>query len=101
MAANDATLPGALLRAAGLKNLVTGPKPAYPLLTPEDMGRLRPEVVCLPSDPYEFGPAEVEELARLTGACRLALIPGPWLTWYGVRTAKRCRYLRQFLAVTT
>ena len=61
----------------------------YPIVELDQIVAAAPEVILLPSEPYEFGPRDVLELAALTLPAarngRIHLIDGTLVSWYGPR----------------
>jgi ABC-type Fe3+-hydroxamate transport system substrate-binding protein len=61
----------------------------YPLVEVEQIVAAAPEVILLPSEPYDFGPRDVLELAELALPAarngRIHLIDGTLVSWYGPR----------------
>jgi ABC-type hemin transport system substrate-binding protein len=61
----------------------------YPIVELEQIVAAAPEVILLPSEPYDFGPRDVLELAALTAPAarngRIHLIDGTLVSWYGPR----------------
>jgi ABC-type hemin transport system substrate-binding protein len=74
-----------LLGLAGGEPVLDDPASRYPRLDPGAVAALGPEVVLLPSEPYEFGVADAEEVAATFGVPRVELVDGRALTWYGPR----------------
>jgi ABC-type hemin transport system substrate-binding protein len=86
-----------LLRLAGGEPVVTADR--YPRLDPAEVAALGPEVVLLPSEPYEFGPRDADEVAAWpVGAARL--VDGRALTWYGPRIPAALASLTEVLRET-
>jgi ABC-type hemin transport system substrate-binding protein len=84
------TYGSSLLEALGHGNVV-GPGERYPVTTLEELVRLEPEIVLLPSEPYVFGPRhQAEVAAALTGA-DVRLVDGRDLFWWGIRTPVAAR----------
>ena len=61
------------------------------------MAALAPELVLLPSEPYEFGAADAEEVAAAFGGSRVELVDGRALTWYGPRIPAALASFRELL----
>jgi ABC-type Fe3+-hydroxamate transport system substrate-binding protein len=74
-----------LLGLAGGEPVLDDPASRYPRLDPGALAALGPEVVLLPSEPYEFAAADAEEVAATFGGPRVELVDGRALTWYGPR----------------
>jgi ABC-type Fe3+-hydroxamate transport system substrate-binding protein len=84
----------------------------YPLLDLDDLLRSAPDLILLPDEPYAFGQADVEELARLDlpasrtswgGSSRgpaIHLIDGTLVSWYGPRIAEAIRVLAGLFAIS-
>jgi len=61
----------------------------YPIVELEQIVAAAPEVILLPSEPYDFGPRDARELAGLTLPAarngRIHFIDGTLVSWYGPR----------------
>jgi ABC-type Fe3+-hydroxamate transport system substrate-binding protein len=86
-----------LLGLAGGEPVLDDPATRYPRLDPEALAALAPELVLLPSEPYEFGKADADELAATFGGARVELVDGRALTWYGPRIPAALAAYRQLL----
>lgn len=84
MAVGPDTYADDLLRTCGFANVLSGWDAPYPRLDPALV--LRPEVVLLPSEPYEFGPKDLPAVAELLGAVPHRFVDGRLLTWHGPST---------------
>ncbi len=73
----------------------------YPIVHDDEIVAAAPEVVLLPDEPYAFGPADAEELARLPIPAarnrRVHRIDGTLVSWYGPRVARALETLRPLL----
>ncbi|MEE8602382.1 helical backbone metal receptor [Euzebya tangerina] len=78
-----------LLWQAGFGNVLSGFDEPYPRL--EEGLVFGQDVVLLPSEPYEFGPADLEAVAALAGPGPTEFVDGQALTWHGPRTADALR----------
>ncbi|OZC01838.1 helical backbone metal receptor [Rubricoccus marinus] len=73
----------------------------YPVLTPEAITALAPDVVMLSSEPYPFAQKHIAELQPLAPEAEIVLVDGEAFSWYGsrMRTAPDALHaLRQSLA---
>jgi len=86
-----------LLGLAGGEPVLDDPATRYPRLDPATMAALAPELVLLPSEPYEFGAADAEEVAAAFGGSRVELVDGRALTWYGPRIPAALAGFRELL----
>jgi ABC-type Fe3+-hydroxamate transport system substrate-binding protein len=86
-----------LLGLAGGEPVLDDPAGRYPRLDPGALAALGPEVVLLPSEPYEFAAADAEEVAATFGGPRVELVDGRALTWYGPRVPAALASFRQLL----
>jgi ABC-type hemin transport system substrate-binding protein len=90
MAVGGDTYASSLLELCGGTNVFAdhGDR-RYPIVELEQIVAAAPEVILLPSEPYDFGPRDVRELAALTLPAarngRIHLIDGTLVSWYGPR----------------
>ena len=82
--AGPPTYAADLLGLAGGEPVLDDPTTRYPKLDLEELAARAPEVVLLPSEPYEFGQADADEVAA-TFAGPGSSWPTAALTWYGPR----------------
>jgi ABC-type hemin transport system substrate-binding protein len=83
MAAGRGTFVDDLLGRAGFVNVVGDD--GYPRLDAAPPGAA---VVLLPSEPYAFGPGDLEPLRAWAGAVAHRFVDGRLLTWHGPSTAQ-------------
>jgi ABC-type Fe3+-hydroxamate transport system substrate-binding protein len=86
-----------LLGLAGGEPVLDDPASRYPRLDPAALAALGPEVVLLPSEPYEFAAADADEVAATFGGPRVELVDGRALTWYGPRIPAALAGFRELL----
>lgn len=85
-----------VLRRLGYEVVAPDAEPGdrYPRFAPEDVTRLRPEVVVLPDEPYAFtaddGPDAFDGIP-------VAFVPGRLLTWYGPAMVEALHHLPSML----
>ncbi len=82
-----------MLRRGGFEN-VCADRTRYPVLTPEEIHALHPEVVLLSSEPYPFKEKHIEELRPLCPEATFLLVDGQPFSWYGARLLETPAYLR-------
>jgi ABC-type Fe3+-hydroxamate transport system substrate-binding protein len=88
------TVAGDLLAQAGFTTVPEAPR--YPRVELDDVRALAPQVVLLPSEPYEFGE---RDLAAFDGwDADVRFIDGQVLTWWGPRTPDAVAALRALAA---
>jgi ABC-type Fe3+-hydroxamate transport system substrate-binding protein len=90
MAVGGDTYASSLLELCGGANVFAdcGDR-RYPIVELEQIVAAAPEVILLPSEPYDFGPRDALELAALAVPAarngRIHLIDGTLVSWYGPR----------------
>jgi ABC-type hemin transport system substrate-binding protein len=90
MAVGGDTYASSLLELCGGANVFAdrGDR-RYPIVEFDQIVSAAPDVILLPSEPYDFGPRDVLELAALTLPAarngRIHLIDGTLVSWYGPR----------------
>jgi len=82
-----------LVQSAGGRN-VLGDCGRYPSLAIDDVLALRPDIIFLPDEPYEFSIADAREIR---GPRVIGPFPGHLFTWHGTRTILGLRFLRECL----
>jgi ABC-type Fe3+-hydroxamate transport system substrate-binding protein len=86
-----------LLGLAGGDPVLDDPATRYPRLELADLAARAPEVVLLPSEPYEFTRADADEVAAGFAGARVELVDGRALTWYGPRIPAALASFRELL----
>jgi iron complex transport system substrate-binding protein len=101
MAFNADTYAHDVLRMMGFTNVYAAAGERYPATTLDEAIELRPDVVLLPDEPYEFRDQDVEELRKVLPpglARRVLIISGRDLHWYGVHMVGGLKSLARRLA---
>jgi ABC-type Fe3+-hydroxamate transport system substrate-binding protein len=80
------TFGSSLLELLGWDNIFAGAASRYPEVTLEEAAAAGPDVVLLPSEPYEFKDRHVPEVAGALPGARVLLVDGHDLFWWGIRT---------------
>jgi ABC-type Fe3+-hydroxamate transport system substrate-binding protein len=88
MTVSDDTYVADLLSLAGGTNVYGSESARYPVTTPEQARRRRPEAHFFPDEPYAFREARhASEMSELFGrAARLLFVAGDDYCWHGFRT---------------
>ncbi len=86
------TFVSALLSEAGGVNVAPAGPGRYPPAGPRELADAQPDVVLLPSEPYDFRAGHVAELGPLHPRARL--VDGQLLCWHGARLEAGLAYLR-------
>ena len=101
MAFNADTYAHDVLRMMGFNNVHASMGDRYPVTSLEEALDLRPDVVLLPDEPYEFTDRDVDELRKTLPAGlarRVLIISGKDLHWYGVHMVNGLKSLANRLA---
>jgi ABC-type Fe3+-hydroxamate transport system substrate-binding protein len=80
------TYGSSLLALLGVDNVFADAATRYPEVTTDEVAARRPDVILLPSEPYEFRPKHAEELRREVPDAPVSFVDGRDLFWWGVRT---------------
>ncbi|MCA8953362.1 MAG: ABC transporter substrate-binding protein, partial [Planctomycetes bacterium] len=85
MSVNRHTFISDVLRLAGADNVCADAAARYPEVTPAAVLARRPDLVLLPSEPWEFDTEQRDELARAHtfGGAALVLCDGRDFCWHG------------------
>ncbi len=92
------TFGSSLLDLLGWDNVFSGAASRYPEVTLEEAAALAPDVVLLPSEPYEFKERHVAEVADAIPGARVLPVDGHDLFWWGIRTPGAVERLAAVLA---
>lgn len=98
MAISQATYGGSLLAHLGIDMIDVDDRATYPTVELDEVAAAAPELVIVPSEPYEFGPAHLDELRRAISTATLVEVDGQDLFWWGIRTAGAISRLSTALA---
>lgn len=96
MTIGAATYGAALLDELGIDVLAFGDV-AYPAIDIADVTASRPDLVLVPSEPYEFNDEHLDEIAAAVPNARIIRIDGQDLFWWGIRTPAALRRLAEAL----
>jgi ABC-type hemin transport system substrate-binding protein len=84
MSISDETYGGSLLAQLGIELVTASSATPYPAV---DLDELRsPDLVLVPSEPYEFIDSHLDELRRALPDTRVIRVDGQDLFWWGIRT---------------
>lgn len=86
MSINRQTYGASMLAHLGCSLVTEQLEPAYPEVTLEQIRELGPDVVAVPSEPYEFTDDHLGELSAALPAARVVRVDGQDLFWWGSRT---------------
>lgn len=84
MAVGTGTYVDDLLERCGFVNVAAGLPGRYPRLDAQH--GLTPSAVLLPSEPYPFGPGDLDAVGGLVGPVAHRFVDGQLLTWHGPDT---------------
>jgi ABC-type Fe3+-hydroxamate transport system substrate-binding protein len=88
MSINGRTYGAALLDHLGCTVLTAELDEAYPEVELDQLSVWAPDVVAVPSEPYEFADAHVDELQEASPASAVVRVDGKDLFWWGSRTPR-------------
>ena len=86
MSIGAATYAASLLDRLGVDLVTTGGPTAYPVVELEEIAAHRPDLVLVPSEPYDFTAEQVAELRATFAEAEVVLVDGQDLFWWGART---------------
>lgn len=91
------TYGSSLLAAIGLTNVFADAPVDYPEVTLEQAAEFDPDLVLVPSEPYEFSDGHLTELEAVAPTVR---VDGQDLFWWGTRTTNALQRLHRHLGDT-
>lgn len=81
------TYGASMLEHLGIELVATGSSESYPTVELDDVAELAPQLVLVPSEPYDFSDEHVAELRDRFTHARIVRVDGKDLFWWGARTA--------------
>jgi hypothetical protein len=97
MTISGATYGGSVLGRLGIDLVGAGSHVAYPVVELDQVAA--PDLVLVPSEPYEFSDAHLDELRHGFPEARIVRVDGQDLFWWGIRTPAAIRRLAGALDV--
>jgi ABC-type Fe3+-hydroxamate transport system substrate-binding protein len=91
------TYGSSLLDVLGVSNVFADSVERYPEVTLAEVAARAPNVILLPSEPYDFGPEHAREIAREVTGVPIAYVDGRDLFWWGIRTPPAAARLAETL----
>jgi ABC-type Fe3+-hydroxamate transport system substrate-binding protein len=80
------TYGSSLLDVLGVSNVFADSLHRYPEVTLAEVAARAPNLILLPSEPYEFGPEHAREIEREVTGVPIVFVDGRDLFWWGART---------------
>ena len=84
-----------VMRLWGLRNVCEQAE-RYPVLEPERLAEIRPELIMLSSEPFPFKDKHQAEMEEYCPDSKVVLVDGQWFSWYGSRMADAFRELNHW-----
>lgn len=99
MSFNQDTYLHDLLATVGADNVCADMEGRYPVISDDAIHDLKPELVLLLSEPFEFGISHQSEIlrSRLFPGCQVLLVDGRDYTWHGSMTGEALGRIHDFL----
>jgi len=98
MTISSGTYGGSLLAHLGIDLIGTNDDADYPTVELADVTDEHPDLVIVPSEPYDFGTAHIAELAEAIQGAHVVEVDGQDLFWWGIRTPAAIARLMAVLA---
>jgi len=80
------TYGSSLLDVLGVTNVFSESLERYPEVTLTEVAARAPNLIVLPSEPYDFGPEHALEVERAVRGVPIVFVDGRDLFWWGIRT---------------
>lgn len=84
MVAGGDTFINEMMRFAGFQNLLEN-QPRYPEITLDQLAKMNPDAILLPSEPFPFKEKHLAEFQRICPNAAVQLVDGELYSWYGNR----------------
>ena len=100
MSINEHTYGASVLERLGIESVTAGSPDPYPTVDVTEIAALGPDLVLVPSEPYEFSESHLAELHRSIPDATIVRVDGRDLFWWGIRTPAAIRRLARVIGVT-
>jgi ABC-type Fe3+-hydroxamate transport system substrate-binding protein len=94
------TYGASLLDVIGVGNVFADAFDRYPEVSLVEVAARAPNLVILPSEPYEFGPEHAREIEAEVGGVPIVFVDGRDLFWWGIRTPLAAARIAEALAAS-
>lgn len=98
MTISATTYGASLLAHVGIDLVSVADESAYPTVDLDEIAAAAPDLVVVPSEPYEFGASHLAELDRAVDGAAIVQVDGQDLFWWGIRTVGAVSRLAAALA---
>jgi ABC-type Fe3+-hydroxamate transport system substrate-binding protein len=93
MSINEHTYGASVLNRIGIELVTAGSADPYPTVELSDVAVRDPELILVPSEPYEFSDSSLGELRAVMPDATIVRVDGRDLFWWGIRTPAAIRRL--------
>lgn len=101
MSISEHTYGGSLLERIGIELVTAGSPDPYPTVDLTEVAAHAPDLVLVPSEPYEFSESHLAELHGAIPNATIVRVDGRDLFWWGIRTPAAIRRLAVVAADVT
>ena len=85
-----------MLEICGFEN-VFGVQTRYPIITPDDLQKERPDYIFLSSEPFPFKDKHINEIEKILPDSKVVLVDGEYFSWYGSRMLAAADYFERLI----
>jgi ABC-type hemin transport system substrate-binding protein len=86
MSISERTYGASVLRRLGIDVVTTGAAVDYPIVELDAIAEHAPDLVLVPSEPYDFTEVHLDEMRAALASSRVMRVDGRDLFWWGART---------------
>ncbi|MEO3407455.1 helical backbone metal receptor [Mucilaginibacter sp. CAU 1740] len=88
-----------MLKICGFTNAVMQER--YPVVTPDQLIEVDPDIILLSSEPYPFGQKHIDEFKIMLPNAKIILVDGEMFSWYGSRLLYAPEYFKGLINEVT
>jgi ABC-type hemin transport system substrate-binding protein len=99
MTISSTTYGGSVLSHLSIDLVPVSDGSPYPHVELDEVAAAEPDLIVVPSEPYEFGARHVGELGAALPDAHIIEVDGQDLFWWGIRTPGAVRRLEAALAL--
>lgn len=97
MSVNENTFINSMMNCCGFENVKANAENRYPVISPEEITDLDPELVLLASEPFPFAEAHAKEIQKLVPNAKIKLVDGEMFAWYESHLLKAADYFEKLI----
>ncbi len=98
MVAGGNTFIHDMIQRCGFQNCFGVMDEHYPVITPEQLQEVKPDVILLSSEPFPFREKHINDFKKIFPEAKIFLVDGEMFSWYGSRMVEAPAYFKTIIS---